>query len=108
MWVAAPGVAASGVVVATVGVAAEKVEVATPTTAAAVTAVAEVEEARRGLAVARDAATGAASDKATGMVAAALGEETVDEGTAREAVQLGVALPPLSVRPRPRAQITVR
>ena len=58
--------------------------------------------------VARDAAKGATLDEATEVVAAALGEDTVDGGTAREAVQLGMVLPPPSDRPRPRAQTTAR
>ena len=90
-----------GMVAATVGVA-------TPTTAAGVTAVPEAEEARLGLVVTRDAAKGAASDKATGVVAQAPGEATVDGGTAREAVQLGMALRPLRARRRPRARTTGR
>ena len=49
---------------------------------------AEAEEACLGLAVARDADKGEALDEEIGVVAAALGEETVDGGTAREAVQL--------------------
>ena len=101
------GVVVPGVVAATVVVAAEKV-VATPTTAAGVTAVAEAEEARVGLAVARDAATGAASDEVTEAVASALGEATVDGRTAREAVQPGMARRPPSARLRPRARTTAR
>ena len=98
----------SGVVAATVVVAAEKVVVVTPTTAVGVTAVAEAEEARVGLAVARDAATGAASDEVTEAVASALGEATVDGRTAREAVQPGMARRPPSARLRPRARTTAR
>ena len=48
-------VVAPGVVAPTVGVAAEKVGVATSTTVAEETAVAEAEEARLALVVARDA-----------------------------------------------------
>ena len=87
---------------------AEKVRVAAPTTAVGVTAVAEAEEARVGLAVARDAATGAASDEVTEAVASALGEATVDGRTAREAVQPGMARRPPSARLRPRARTTAR
>ena len=67
---------------------------------------AEAEKARLGLVVARDAAKGAPWDEVAGAVAAALGEATVDDGTAREAVQLGMV--PLSARTRPRAQTTAR
>ena len=95
-------------VAATEGVAAEKVWVATPTTAAGVTAVVKAEEARLGLVVARDAANGATLDETTGMVAAAVGKDTVNGGTGREAVHLGIVLPPLSARPRLRAHTTAR
>ena len=81
---------------------------ATPTAAAVVTAVPEAEKARLGLVVAWDAAKGATSGEETGAVVAAPGEETVDGGTAREAVQLGMAPPPLSARPRLRARTTAR
>ena len=83
------GVVALGVVA--LEVTATKVGVAAPTTTLGVTAVAEAEEARLGLLVARDVAKGAAWDEATGVVAAALREATLDGGTAREVVQLGMS-----------------
>ena len=79
----------------------------TPTTAAEVTAAPDAEEARLGLAVSRDAATGAAPDEATG-VEAALGEAPVDGGMAREAVPTGTARRPPSARLLPRVQTTAR
>ena len=104
MGVMAPAVVVPGAVATTVGVAVEKVGVATPTTAAEVTAVAEEdEEARLGLAVARDAATGAGPDEATG-VEAALGEVPVDGGMEREAVSTGTVRRPPSARLFPRVQ----
>ena len=51
-----------------------------------VTAVAEAEEVRLGLVVARYATKEANLDRTTGAVAPALGEATVGGGTAREAV----------------------
>ena len=95
------GVVAPGVVSATVGVA-------TPTTTAGVTAVAEAEEARLGLVMARDAAKGVASEEATGAVAAALGVAMVEDGTAREDVPTGTARRPPSARLRPRARTTAK
>ena len=89
------------------GVAAEEVGVATLTTATGVTALAEAEKARQGLVVARDTTTGEALDEATGVVAA-LGEETLDGGTAREAVQSGMARRPPSARLRLRNWTTAR
>ena len=82
--------------------------VATPTTAAEGTAVAEAEEARLGLVVARDAAKEAPSNEVAGAVAAALREATVDDGTAREVVRLDTALRLLSVRLRLRARTAAR
>ena len=91
------------------GVAAAKVGAAAPTTTAAgMTAVAVTDEARLGLEVARDAPKGEASGEATGVVTESLGEATVVGGTAREAVQLGMALRPLSARLRPRARTSAR
>ena len=75
-------------VAATVKVAVGKVEVEIPIIVAGVTVVVEAVEARLGLVVARDAVKEATPAEATGVVAAALGEDTVDEGTVREAVQL--------------------
>ena len=106
----APAVVAPEVVVvaATVKLAAEKMGEATPSTAAGMTAVAVMDEARLGLEVARDAPKGEASGEATGVVTESLGEATVVGGTAREAVQLGMALRPLSARLRPRARTSAR
>ena len=68
----------------------------------------EAEEARLGLVVAPGAAKGVASEEATGAVAAALGAATVDGGTEREAVQMGMARRPPSARLRPRARTKAR
>ena len=76
-------------------------------TAAEGTAVAEAEEPRLGLPVARDAATGSAPDEATG-VGAALGEAPVDKGMEREAVPSGTVCRPPSARLLPRVQTTAR
>ena len=72
-----------------------------------VTAVANAEEARLGLAVARAIATGAAPDEAT-EVEAALGEAPVDEEMEREVVPTGTARRPPSARLLPRVQTTAR
>ena len=105
--VVSPGAMAPWVVDATVEVAAEKIGVATPTTTAGATSVAEAEQARLGLTVARDAVKGPASVEATGVVTAALGE-IVDGGMAREAVPTGTARRPPSARPLLRARTTAR
>ena len=88
-------------------VAAEKVGVVTPTAAVEVTAVVEAEEVRLGLAVARDVATRAAPDEATG-VEAPLGGAPVDGGREQEAVSTGTARLLASARLLPRAQTTAR
>ena len=85
----------------------KKVGVETPTTAAEVTVVVEADEARLGLAVARDADKWAASVEATGVVAPALGE-MVDAGMARKVVPTGTARRPPSARLLPRAHTTAR
>ena len=107
MGVTAPGVVPPAMVAATVELAAEKAWVVTATSAAGVTAVGDAEEARLGLAMAPDVATGASSDLTTGVVAAALGEATLDRVTAQQAVQLGMAPGPLSARPCPQARNAV-
>ena len=99
MWVTAPGVAPAMVEVAVVTVG-----VATPTTAAEGTAAAEAEEARLGAVVARDGVR--MLDEVAGAVAAALGEESVDDGTAREVVRLVTV--PLSARSRLQARTAAR
>ena len=100
------GMVALGVV--PLGMAGAKSGMAALTTAAGVTAVAEAEEACLGLAVARDADKGEALDEEIGVVAAALGEETVDGGTAREAVPTNTARRSPSARLRARARTTAR
>ena len=107
MGVVAPAVVVPAAVAATVNVAVEKVEVANPTTAAEVTAVAEEEEARLGLAVARDVATGAVPDQEPG-VEAFLGEAPVDGGMELKNVPTGTARRPPSARLLPRAQTSER
>ena len=94
--VVAPGAVAPAAVAATVGVP-------TPTTATEGTAVAEPEEARLRLVVARDAVKGPL-DVVAGAVVAALGEVMVDDGAAREIVRLDTVLLPLPSCPRFRAR----
>ena len=65
-------------------------------------------EARLELVVARDAVKEATPAETTGVVAAALEEDTVDEGTAREAVSLGMVHQLLPARLHPRARIKAR
>ena len=67
----------------------------------------EAEEASLELAVARDAATGAAPDEAAG-VEAVLGEAPVDGEMERQAVPTGTVRRPLSTRLVPRVQTTAR
>ena len=69
---------------------------------------ADAEEVRLGLVVARDAVMGGRLDEVAGAVAAALGKVTVDDGTAREVVRLDTSLAPLSARPRLRARTAAR
>ena len=104
MRMAAPGVVAPGVAAAMVEVAVVTVVVSTPTTAAEEAAAAEAEKAHLEEVVARD--TVQHLDEVTGVVAAALGEATVDDGTAREVVRLVTV--PLSTRTRLRARTAAK